>query len=385
MVSVGDARLDIKIIDKTEEFETLRDDWNRLLNRAESAGVFSSWEWQYHWWRHYGKRHALRLLVVSTEAQVIGILPLYIQSINFLRFLPLSILRLVGTGGDTSPDYLGPLLEPGQEREICLALCEFILDKMTAWDVLHFTDMSPGMLPTTLSDACVRGKYAYDDSVISAIPVIRLPPTWEEYLSKLHRDQRYRVRKLRRKLAEAFAVKFHVWDSKERLDEVIDQLIRLHQLRWHNRKQGGSFASPEYIGFHRDAIKSCFNRDWIRLYCLTLNDQIAAIYYCYRFKNEVLYFQSGFDPAFEDFVPGQVLLGFAVEHAINEGHNLFDLLKGQYRYKTEWANDSRKTGDLSVYRNNFCSQIYLTRTKRLPRLKAAAASTLRSMSRRKPP
>ncbi|GAB4509838.1 MAG: GNAT family N-acetyltransferase [Sulfuricaulis sp.] len=369
----------IQVINTLEGFETLRNDWDKLLSRTEQAKVFSSWEWQYHWWQNYGEHRALRLLVAKNKTNVVGILPLYAQSINFLQFIPLSILRLIGTGGDTSPDYLGPLLEPGKEQQICLAFCEFILHEMTTWDVLNFTDIPhEGTFAMTLSNMCMRERLAYDNSAISIIPIVRLPATWEDYLSNLHRDKRYRVRKLRRKLTEAFSVNFHVWDSKEKLDEVIDQLIRLHHLRWQDSKQSDSFASPEYVGFHRDAIKSCFDRDWIRLYCLTLNDQMVAIYYCYRFNNEVLYFQSGFDPAFEDFVPGQVLLGFAVEHAINEGNKVFDLLKGQYRYKTEWANDSRKTCDLSVYRGNFSGQAYFARTQRLPRLKAAVKTLLRS-------
>src|SRR3989344_7303272 len=374
-------KTNIQIIDTTEGFEALRNDWDRLLHNAASASVFSSWEWQYHWWLHYGKCRALRLLVVRNDRdEILGILPLYIQSVTFLRFVPLSMLRLVGTGGDTSPGYMGPLLEPATEQDTCLSLSQFILEKLNGWDALDFTDM-PGdsVFAKTLADQAGRIGLRYDNHAISSIPIIRLPATWEDYLSSLHRDQRYRVRKMRRKIIEAFTVKFHVWESHDRLDEVIDSLIALHHLRWQQHvKQSSAFASPAYISFHRDTIKACFRRGWIRIYCLTLNDRIAAIYYCYRFRNEIFYFQSGFDPAFEDYVPGQVLLGYAVEDAINEGNKVFDLLKGQYRYKTEWANDSRKTRDLSAYHANFRTKLYLIRRKYLPAMKAAAKSLLRS-------
>lgn len=377
----------IQVIDTTEGLEALQDDWDRLLGHAESASIFSSWEWQYHWWKHYGKHRALRVLVVRNDDKVLGILPLYVQSITFLQFLPLSVLRLVGTGGDTSPDYIGPLLEPGIEQEACLALSEFILHKLSDWDVLNFTDM-PGdlRLVKILTDMCDRNGLSYDSNPNTIIPIIRLPATWEEYLSSRHKDYRYEVRKTRRKISETHAVNFHVWESHDRLDEVIDRLITLHQLRWQqNHKQSTAFASPEYIAFHRDVIKSCFNRDWIRLYCLTLDTRIVAIYYCYRFKNEVLHFQSGFDPAFEDYAPGHVLMGYAVEHAIKEGNKVFDLLKGQHPYKKKWANDSRETCDLSIYRENFRAQLYQTRMKRLPKLKAAMKSALQSKGSGKAP
>ncbi|MHB8744856.1 MAG: GNAT family N-acetyltransferase [Sulfuricaulis sp.] len=369
----------IQVIDTTEGLQALRDDWNRLLDCAESVSIFSSWEWQFHWWKNYGKHRSLRVLVVKNDDKILGILPLYIQSITFFRFLPLAVLRLVGTGGDTSPDYMGPLLEPGSEQDACLALSEFILHELAGWDILDFTDMPDSLaLAKTLADMSDRDGLSHYNDATSSIPIIRLPATWEDYLSQLHRDRRYRVRKLRRKLVEAFTVVFYALENRDRLDEVIDLLINLHQLRWENRKQGGSFASPEYINFHRDAIKACFDRDWIRLYCLELNGKIMAIYYCYRFRNEVLYFQSGFDPAFEDFVPGQILLGYAVEHAIQEGNKVFDLLKGTYRYKTEWANDHRQTCDLSIYRKNIRAQLVRTRLKRLPKLKGAIKSVFQA-------
>jgi CelD/BcsL family acetyltransferase involved in cellulose biosynthesis len=374
-------KINIQVIDTTEGLKALQDDWDKLLGHAEYASVFSSWEWQYHWWKHYGKHHALRILVVRNENKVVGILPVYIQSVTFFRFLPLSILRLVGTGGDTSPDYICSLLEPEFELVANSALSEFILHKLSAWDVLDFTDMPRNLgLVKVLTDMCDRDGLSYDSSSNTTIPIIRLPATWEEYLSSRHKDYRYEVRKSRRKASEVFTVNFHVWESYDRLDEVIDRLISLHKLRWQqSSKQSTAFASPEYIAFHRDAIKTCFNRDWIRLYCLTFDTKIVAIYYCYRFRNEVLHFQSGFDPAFEDYAPGHVLMGYAVEHAINEGNKVFDLLKGQHPYKKKWANDSRQTCGLSVYRANLRGRAYEVRTKHLPALKKAAKSALRSI------
>ncbi len=377
----------IQVIDTTEGMEALRDDWDRLLGHAASASIFSSWEWQYHWWRHYGKHSALRVLVAKSDDKILGILPLYVQSITFLQFLPLAVLRLVGTGGDTSPDYIGPMLEPGTEQEVYLALCEFILHKLPDWDVLNFTDM-PGNLRLVkiLTEMCDQNNLSYDSNPNTIIPIIRLPATWEEYLSSRHKDYRYEVRKTRRKISEAYTVNFRVWDSPDRLDEVIDRLITLHQLRWEqNHKQSTAFASPEYIAFHRDAIKSCFNRDWIRLYCLTLDTNIVAIYYCYRFNNEVLHFQSGFDPTFEDYAPGHVLMGYAVEHAIHEGNKVFDLLKGQHPYKKKWANDSRNTCDLTIYRKNLRARLYRARMKHLPKLKTAIMSALQPKGSEKPP
>ncbi|MBI3775670.1 MAG: GNAT family N-acetyltransferase, partial [Gammaproteobacteria bacterium] len=111
---------------------------------------------------------------------------------------------------------------------------------------------------------------------------------------------------------------------------------------------------------------SYFARGWLRLYCLEINQRLAAIYYCYRFRNEIFYFQSGFDPAYEAYSPGQALLGFAVEHAISEGNQVFDLLKGDHHYKSQWANSSRETTGIAVYRPTLAGHMAKLRWQTAP-------------------
>ena len=76
-----------------------------------------------------------------------------------------------------------------------------------------------------------------------------------------------------------------------------------------------SFASPEYVGFHRAVMAACLARNRLRLYCLELGGQPAAMYYFYKFRDAVYLMQSGFDPDLSAVKPGQVLLGHIVEHA----------------------------------------------------------------------
>src|SRR5437879_11335679 len=108
----GADSMTVRALDSMEDLEALADSWKDLLRRDPHATVFASWELAWHWWQHYGQGQPLRLFVVEHSGSVMGILPLYEQRVRLFPGIGIRVLRLIGTGGDTQPDYLGPLLEP---------------------------------------------------------------------------------------------------------------------------------------------------------------------------------------------------------------------------------------------------------------------------------
>src|SRR5436305_899759 len=235
----------VQFLTSAEEFARLAPDWNRIHGAAAAASVFNSWVWQYQWWQVYGGGQPLRILVALEHGETLGILALYIQTIQVLG-VPVRLLRFVGTGADTHPDDVGPVLahEAGGGSE--------------------------------------------------------------------------------------------------------------------------SFATPQYIDFHRSIMKATLPRGWLRLYCLELDDELSAITYCYRFRNRVYLMQAGFDPARARLNPGRVLLGYALEHAIGEGNEVFDFLRGEHRYKDQLATGHRNTMSVRVFRTSPGAFAYRLRRIWLP-------------------
>ena len=360
----------IEVIDDTKGLVALRKNWDALMEKARHISVFSSWEWMSLWWKHYGTGHDLKVLVALQEDNVVGILPLYVSRQRFSRYFNARILRLVGSGGDTSPDYLGPILGPGIEEAVCSRFAEYLLRVLDIWDVSNFTDiLNTTPFHAALLSACRMHGLSFQDGIPGNIQIFTLPSNWKDYLASIPRERRYRHNSRRRKLTEKHAVRFFAWESTDTLDQAIDKLIALHRLRWQDRPDDQSFRSPEYLGFHREVIRICHERGWIRLYCLEIDGAISAIYYCYLFREELLYYQAGFDPAYEKYRPGHVLLGFIVEEAINQQYKVFDFLKGQYSFKSEWANGIQETRSLIIYRRTLPALVYRSRYDTLPFMK----------------
>lgn len=366
----------IELLSTAAAFAELAPAWNRLHAQAALASVFNSWIWQFQWWRVYGRSRALRLLVAWQGDEVLGILPLYVDAVRMLG-VRVRLLRLVGTGGDTHPDDLGAILAAGRERSVAQELARAALALRDA-DVLLLTDLAPDCpLRTAVESAARLAGRPVLAGRCERIAFMRLPGSWREYLEGLSRHRRARIRYTRRRIAAANG-RFFVWDDPGRIDAAFDRLAELHRRRWAPLGGSESFASSEYLEFHRRVMKACLPRGWLRLYCLEIGGEIAAMIYAYRFRNGIYWMQSGFDPQHGRLEPGNVLFGYAFAHAIGEGNTVFDFLRGEHGYKDHLASDHRETYSVRVFHAGRGALAYRLRKIWLPLLKA-------SLLRRPPP
>ncbi len=209
------------------------------------------------------------------------------------------------------------------------------------------------------------------------IVYVDLPGDWSAYLASLSGHRRSHLRYLRKKLQGSFGARFFVWDDAARLDRAAARLAALHRKRFGAASE--SFATPEYNALHLAAMKDALSRGWLRLYCLELAGEIAAMLYCFRFRNRIFVMQSGFDPAYAKWSPGSALIGHAIEHAIGEGNEAFDFLRGGHRYKDELATGSRETVCLTAFRPTLGAAAYRARREHLRNAKAAALRMARRL------
>jgi len=298
--------------------------------------------------------------MVRDGERLAGLLPLYLRPTSRAPGWPLREMALVGAGGDTSPDYLGPLLDPDCEEAVAMAMAGHIVARRELWDRLNLTDMSEGPFINALARRLGAAGIACETALCSQIAIMRLPESWDEYLAAMHRDRRKRIRYQRRQASSA-QITFPVYELGASPGPVTEALIELHRKRWQKRDEGGAFRSASYLGFHREVIEQCHRQGWIRLYRLEAAGTPVAVFYCYRFRDEVLYFQSGFDPQLERLSLGQVLMGYAMEAAIADGARVFDHLKGEHAYKSSWSNDVRKTYNLVAYNTSLRGRLALLR------------------------
>jgi CelD/BcsL family acetyltransferase involved in cellulose biosynthesis len=368
----------VRVVQSAAEFASLADSWEDLQKNATSTSVFQTFDWQRLWWTTYGRGQPLRLLLATEGNRLVGILPLYIQTVPAMR-ISVRLLRPIGIGGDTSPDDLGPVLAAGCEDRVAQALATAVM-QIPDWDVMQLSDM----LTDCAFTAAIRSEIGrrglpFLTGRSERIAYLELPSTWEGWLEKLSRDRRWRIRSLRKKLHAAHPTRFLVWSDPNTLDAAIDRLAFLHNKRWNAVDEVHGFATPEYLGFHRSVMHACLRRDRLRLYCLEVAGQIVAMYYFYQFRNRLYLMQSGFDPDFWKWRPGHVLLGHIIEHAISEGRSVLDFLRGDHRYKEKLATGERETVHVTAFRWTVGALAHRARRIVMPAAKARVMEMLRRL------
>ncbi|MFK8018951.1 MAG: GNAT family N-acetyltransferase [Pseudomonadales bacterium] len=340
-----DSMLQVINLTTVKQFRALEDEWRELSAQCPTASIFNGWDWLWNWWQVYGLQQPLALITVRDECgQLQGILPLYIAESKALKLAPVRELRLIGTGGDTSPDYLGPLYRSDCGDSLFTLMCEAI-DQLAAWDVARFTDLTNN---TAFCNA-LAARFGELDGC-AQIRFIQLPSSFGEYLGTLSSNQRKQVRRRRRRFEEMGETRFYRWPATQAIDSAFDSLVALHNKRWDGVEDAGSFNTSKYLAFHRAVMQALHTRDELRLYCLELNEQMIAMEYSYKWNDTIYSFQCGYDPQFSELRPGQLLLNYSIENAIEEGLKEYDMLKGDYDYKVSAAKDQRETRSLQSFR-----------------------------------
>jgi CelD/BcsL family acetyltransferase involved in cellulose biosynthesis len=161
--------------------------------------------------------------------------------------------------------------------------------------------------------------------------VIPLPAGWEAYLTLLDKKQRHEIRRKMRRIESEAETRWQLAQNPATLDADIDEFIRLHRK---SNPEKDAFMDEKMVGFFREMCSVAFGAGWLNLAFITVNDAVAASMLNFDYDNQILVYNSGYDPdQYAALSPGIVLLSYCIRHAIENGRQRFDFLRGDEDYK----------------------------------------------------
>ncbi|MBV1798402.1 GNAT family N-acetyltransferase [Siccirubricoccus sp. G192] len=330
-----DAPLHVEEATGTAGLEQLRPDWARLWAIVPSATPFQSPDWLIPWWRHIGEGELLTL-AIRESGELVGLLPFYIYTQpgdGGRRLFPLGI-------GTT--DYLDALVAPGREREVMALGFQHLAARRGRFEFGEWPQLRPG---SPLLEVPAPAGWSDRTEPAEPCPILHLPQDFEALGDTVSRKTLRDLRTHRKRAELAGATR---WESAsaQNLEELFEALLRLHAARWATREEAGVLASPAVQAAHRAALPGLLRSGMLRFHALRLEGAVVAVLYALadppgRAERRLYFYLSGFDPALERLSPGMLLVGHAIEQAIDEGIAIADFLRGQERYKYFWgAQDS---------------------------------------------
>lgn len=344
-------------------FDQLEAAWIELQSATPDSSIFLAWDWQRLWWKHYGEQRQLCIVVARHADRVVGLLPLYLETHRKAGgIFNARKLRQIGVGGDTAPDDLGALLLPGFQQEACAAMSRFVARDLRKWDMLDWTDLpSVSPLAAAAPDMLRAAGFRVQCALSEPITHGPLPGDWETYRKGLSRNRRETLSRKRRRFEALPGARMRMIESAVDLAPSFERLVELHQLRWTGRTEQPAFSTRQYRGFHRELMQTLLARGQLRLLALELEGRSIAMIYGMQYKGRFCFFQSGFDPAHAQLSPGDVLMGYAVELAIAQGCEVFDMLKGDHEYKRHFFQESRRNLEIRAFRPGVVDLAYRAR------------------------
>lgn len=310
--------------------------WERLLEQNLSLSIFSTPEWLRSWWDAFGaNRHLVVVAFSDSAGELIGLAPLYWETVKHPVFARIRQLRLLGDGSGDS-DNLDFIVKPSQEDKCASALVEWISQQRNS-GICSFNTLPQNSLVTKiLVDRIENARWP---SRITTTPnsAVPLPLTWESYIEGLSPKFRRLITRARKKIDSQYEVRFRRCESARDVPHMLETLYCLHQKRWNSINEPGSFASAERRELYTRMANAFLERGWLELWNLELNGKAVAAQMSFRYRDRVYGLQEGFDPAFFTQHVGYVLRAEMFKCFIQSGVRVYDFLGGFNAQKQRWG------------------------------------------------
>lgn len=351
----------VKIINTTENFKELEYHWNLLHNRTKGT-IFQSFDWNYNWWKIY-KQHNYELFLITLweNEQLMGILPLYTEKLDF-RLFTIKRTRLLCTR-DAYGDY-EILIDPTQSCEIITTLKNVLneyFNRNIEWLSLFGFDIKSKYFSQLIDNLSNSALYTlYKPKSVRKV-VMNLPDTWDDYLNSLSKNEKTLLMRKTKSLMK-YNVEIEIIKNGDIRKEDFYDFIELHTKSWNYRGFPGFFeSSSSFKDFLEESIIFSNTKNNVRLYFLKKdNKRFSSILVFFCHPN--CYFHlSGMIPDHEllRYSPGKILLSLAIKDSINEGYRMFDFQGGEETYKYQLGGKTSYYSKVNIFKINIKLPILL--------------------------
>lgn len=292
--------MELHILKRESDLIALQPAWQRLWERAETAGVQLHYNWVLAGWKAFHSQDQLQLLAVFAKGQLTGVAPLVIFT-DIYRGIRIRKLGFIRNAQSPANDFL---ILPGTE-EAFLSLISRHLESFDGWDLVDLQRLDTGgatfaWLNGHYRRSCVRTGSRFN----LESPFIRIDGDWCGFLR--NRSPRFR-KSLRNKLNRSRHLRVECSSPGADPDALVDEMLRISASSW-RRTQGTDLGSSTgNTRFYRNLCALFAAGDQVRVWWLKQGDQAIAFEFHLESRGVVYPLRADFDENYRRLSPGSVL------------------------------------------------------------------------------
>ena len=306
-------------LEDPSQVDHVSDAWLDLASRLPSSSYFQTPDWVLGWWEKLTHRPPTSLAFWSDPSgRLSTIVPITREHQSLFRGFPIGSTAYVNAGsGAGAGDHCGWLVSPGQEQDVR----EWLLDSF-ARKTLLLRSLPEGLEGSVLPAAAKTiDRYVCPRMTIPSAP---------EVIGR-SANFRHQLRAYRRRLEREGVVLD--WVGPGRLvDSCLTALFELHRERSQKRATPTEFGADQ-IDFHRYLMERGDRARGPAAVVARHGSRTIGVLYGFRWRDVFYAYQAGWDPSWERFSLGTVLLHEAIVAARSDGARVFDFLRGAEPYK----------------------------------------------------
>lgn len=336
--------LHVREINKFDELESLRPEWDRLLVETVNYSFFQTLDWLQAAWNHYAGPQKLRILTVERDGVVIGIVPFCVRT----EQRKLGPVRILTYPLDDWTTFYGPLgAEPAASFRAAL---KHIATTPRDWDLidLRYVDQQA----PEFMDVGASFRELHLDFVARPrmeVRFCRMNEGWEAYVDSHSRNWRRQMRRdieVLEKQGEVCLLRHRPAAGGTGRDarnlEIYDICEQIAAKSWQADAESQSTLSAPRV---RDLLLEQHCRaaslGMLDTNILTVGGRPVAFNYNYVAAGRTFGLRAGFDPTAEMDHCGRIVLYKMLEDSFARGDSEYCFGPGRQSYKDRFANEMR--------------------------------------------
>jgi CelD/BcsL family acetyltransferase involved in cellulose biosynthesis len=299
--------------------ESLAHEWSELADQTEAA-PFLRPGWHRAWRTAFGDG-ALRVLAARRGGRLVGVLPME--------------ARRGGFGAPTNPHSPGfDILS--LDDDAASALAGALFEARPRYLTIRPVD-ADGRALHALTAAAVAHGYKTLVQPSGRAPYLRLERDMRAHASALSRNLQHDVQRRLRRLCEMGSVSIEVADGRAHLEDLLTEGFEVEAKSWKGRRGTAIAARGDTRCFYREIAHWAADAGWLRLAFLRLDGRAIAFQFDLEPGSHYYSLKIGYDPGYERFSPGKLLVYTMVARAVARGYQTYELLGNDEPWKERWT------------------------------------------------
>jgi CelD/BcsL family acetyltransferase involved in cellulose biosynthesis len=339
------AALAVGEISERAAFMALEPEWDALVAASDDQPFYRH-AFLRSWLDHFAPARRWRILIARNElGTLVGALALVEERAWMFGVL---VRQLVAAANPHSCRF--DLIARDRTHVGQAFLRHLSADKN--WDVLRLIDVPQGGAASHLYEqARAQGLPVGIWQSINS-PYVSLPVTHDALLASLHSKLKANCRRRRKKLEARGAVSVERVTGGPQLGARLAEAFTVEQSGWKGALGTAIGQSAATRGFYTELAHTAAAEGWLSLYFLRCGGRAVAFQYGLTYRGKYLLLKPGYDEAFKECSPGQLLMHEVLRDCIERGLSELDFLGPDMLWKRDWTDRARAHIWLFVFRDS---------------------------------